>query len=89
MVLGEADPKVQELAGLKNYNIKIKLSFVIEDEPAKDGDKKVPEFIDSGIMFENGNKCVLKGKEFLLLQGVILILSFRICWSFTTDKNHR
>ena len=89
MVLGEADPKVQELAGLKNYNIKIKLSFVIEDEPAKDGDKKVPEFIDSGILFENGNKCVLKGKEFLLLQGVILSFSFRICWSFTTDKNHR
>ena len=78
----------RQLAGLKNYNIKIKLSFVIEDETAKDGDKKVPEFIDSGILFENGNKCVLKGKEFLL-QGVILILSFRICWSFTTDKNHR
>jgi len=58
---GEADPKVQELTGLKNYNIKIKLSFVIEDEPAKDGDNKLPEFIDSGILYENGNKCVLKG----------------------------
>ena len=67
MVLGEADPKVQELAGLKNYNIKIKLSFVIEDEPAKDGDNKLPEFIDSGILYENGNKCVLKGEEFFLI----------------------
>ena len=73
MVSGEADPKVQELTGLKNYNIKIKLSFVIEDESAKDGDNKLPEFIDSGILYENGNKCVLKGEEFF---PICLIFSF-------------
>merc|ERR1711872_1071404 len=58
---GEADPKVQELTGMKNYNVKIKLSFVIEDEPAEDDSNKLPEFIDSGILYENGTKCVLKG----------------------------
>ena len=46
---------------MKNYNIKIKLSFVIEDEPAEDDSNKLPEFIDSGILYENGTKCVLKG----------------------------
>ena len=47
---------------MKNYNIKIKLSFVIEDEqPAEDDSNKLPEFIDSGILYENGTKCALKG----------------------------
>ena len=54
--LGEADPKVQEMSGMKNYNMKIGLNFAKEDA------QKAPDMIDLGILYENGNKSVLKGK---------------------------
>jgi len=52
---GEADPKVQEMSGMKNYNMKIGLNFAKEDA------QKAPDMIDLGILYDNGNKSVLKG----------------------------
>ena len=39
--LGEADPKVQKISGLKNYNIKITLSSPVEEDQ-KDKSEEVP-----------------------------------------------
>jgi len=55
---GEADPIVQEMSGLKNYNIRIKLTFSIEDDDSKN---KPPAMIDLGILYDNGNRGSFKG----------------------------
>ena len=61
---GEADAKVQEKQGegVKNYNVKIILSFEKKDEE-EEKDKESPEFCDLGILYDEGRKCVMKGKK--------------------------
>ena len=46
------------MSGLKNYNIRIKLTFSIEDDKSKN---KAPTMIDLGILYDNGNKGSFKG----------------------------
>ena len=45
---------------MKNYNIKIILSFGKKTEE-EDKDKETPEFCDLGILYDGGRKCVMKG----------------------------
>ena len=64
-LLGEADPRIQEKSGMKNYNVKIILSFGKNDneEAGKSEEsekKKLKEFIDLGIIYDEGRKCATK-----------------------------
>ena len=43
---------------MKNYNLKIILSF---EKKTEEEDKDSPEFCDLGILYEEGRKCVMKG----------------------------
>ncbi len=67
MVLGEADPRIQEKSGMKNYNVKLILSFGKNDKEETDRSeesekkKKLKEFIDTGIIYDEGRKCATKG----------------------------
>ena len=45
---------------MKNYNVKIILSFEKKDEE-EEKDKESPEFCDLGILYDEGRKCVMKG----------------------------
>ena len=40
---------------MKNYNIRINLNF------SKDPEKKTPDMIDLGILYDNGNRGAFKG----------------------------
>ena len=68
-VKGEADPRIQEKAGLKNYNIKIILNFGIKMKEEKDKSedsgkkKKMTDFVDIGILYDEGRKCATKGLD--------------------------
>ena len=46
---------------MKNYNVKIILSFEKKKEEEEDKDK--PEFCDLGVLYDEGKKCVMKGKK--------------------------
>ena len=62
--LGEADPRIQEKSGMKNYNIKLILCFgknENEDKSEESEKKKRMEFIDIGILYDEGRKCATKG----------------------------
>ena len=50
---------------MKNYNIKLLLSFVKhqEDQDDQSGNEKGFEFVDLGILYDGGRKCVTKGLE--------------------------
>ena len=63
MYPGEADAQVQEKlgGGVKNYNVKIILSFEKKTEEEEEKDKEAPEFCDLGILYDEGRKCVMKG----------------------------
>ena len=67
MVLGEADPRIQEKSGMKNYNVKLILSFGKTEHQETDKSeesekkKKLKEFIDIGIIYDEGRKCATKG----------------------------
>ena len=63
---GEADPRVQELSGLKNYNIRIKLKFSNEED-----ENKTPAMIDLGILYDNGNKGSFKGIYFSVSKATL------------------
>ena len=60
---GEADVQVTEIlgGGVKNYNVKIILSFEKKKEEEEEKDK--PEFCDLGVLYDEGKKCVMKGKK--------------------------
>ena len=58
---GEADPKVQEKSGKTNYNLKIILSF--EEKKENVESEESPEFIDLGILYDEGSKGILKGEK--------------------------
>jgi len=63
---GEADPKVQEISGLKNYNIKITLSSPDANSEAQEDNKDEAEESkldqrDLGIIYDEGRKCSMKG----------------------------
>ena len=57
------DQRIQEKTGIKNYNIKIFLMFSKRDETegSDQSEEKGFEFIDLGVLYEQGRKCVSKG----------------------------
>ena len=59
MFLGEADPRIQEKSGMKNYNIKLinKMTFGKKENESE----KSRQFVDIGILYDEGRKCVSKG----------------------------
>ena len=67
MFLGEADPRIQEKSGMKKYNVKLIISFGKNEneETGKSEEsekkKKLMEFIDIGIIYDEGRKCATKG----------------------------
>jgi len=58
---GEADPKVQEISGLKNYNIKITLSPPGEEDKKDEAEENKLGHRDIGIVYDEGRKCSMKG----------------------------
>ena len=66
---GEAEPEIQTLAGgIKTNNIKLILSIVPipeeeteEAEEADDEEKKKGQFINLGIVFDEGRQVAMKG----------------------------
>jgi len=63
---GEADPEVQKRTGIRNYNIKLTISFM--DESNKEEDEKEGQsegmkwkFSDHGVVYAEGRKCSMKG----------------------------
>ena len=63
MFLGEADPRIQEKSGMKNYNIKLinKMTFGKKENEETDKSEKSRQFVDIGILYDEGRKCVSKG----------------------------
>ena len=70
-ILGEADPRIQEKSGIKNYNVKLVLNFGKNENEAMDKSeesekkKKMMEFIDIGIVYDEGRKCAMKGLKII------------------------
>jgi len=58
---GEADPKVQKISGLKNYNIKITLSSPVEEDQKDKSEENKLDQRDVGIIYDEGRKCSMKG----------------------------
>ena len=63
---GKADPEVEKRSGSKHYNAKLTMSFIEEEdkeaeEEEKEESEKKMEFIDLGVIFDDGRQCCMKG----------------------------
>ena len=61
---GEADPEIEEIAGgLKTNNIKLILSIVpiTEEEDDDDDELKKGQFVNVGVLFDEGRQVAMKG----------------------------
>ena len=62
--VGEADPEIEEIAGgLKTNNIKLILSIVpiAEEEDDDDDELKKGQFVNIGVLFDEGRQVAMKG----------------------------
>ena len=61
---GEADPEIEEITGgLKTNNIKLILSIVpiAEEEDDDDDELKKGQFVNIGVLFDEGRQVAMKG----------------------------
>ena len=85
MFLGEADPRIQEKSGMKNYNIKLILCFGKNENEDKSEKKKGMEFIDIGILYDEGRKCATKGVN--MCKYIFYFKYFRSGWHIWFGKD--
>jgi len=60
---GEADPEVERISGVKCYNVKLTATMPgSQKETAKEeSEKKKMEFVDLGVIYDEGKRCSMKG----------------------------